>query len=94
MRKAPATRPQPPLIDPGAPAVCEGCTECGDCRDLGLYVRLGPKTWMCKRCWDRNDQPSPMRTDPALVHQREEETRKRMLSRGGAFRHLVRKGLT
>ena len=89
-----AERPQPQPFPPLEAMPCEGCSFCGDCRDPGLYVRLGPRTHACKACWDERGQPGPMRVDPALGAEHEARTRERMLSRGGTDRHLVRSGKT
>ena len=71
-----------------------GCTNCGDCRDPGLYLRISERDWLCSTCWHKQGQPSPLRTglSPAQIQEREYATIRRMLARGGTDRHLARSG--
>jgi hypothetical protein len=89
-----AERPQPKPFPPSEVLPCEGCSFCGDCRDPGLYVRLGPAQHACSDCWREMGQPGPMRVDPRMIAAHEVRIRERMLARGGSDRHLVRSGKT
>lgn len=59
-----------------------------------LFVRVDGR-WYCVECWRKAGRPWPRR-EATLdeLHAAETATRERMLARGGAHRHLVRKGVS
>lgn len=67
----------------------EGCDECG--RPFALMARtvIG---LICPTCYRARGQPMGASLGP--LHEMEERTRERMIARGAATAHLVRKGLT
>lgn len=67
---------------------------CDKCRDPFLLLVCTTKGWLCSDCWRRLGKPGPPSMSMAAVHEAEVATRERMNKRGGAFRHLVQKGLT
>ena len=67
----------------------EGCDECGNVRLLYVRTVLGS---LCSGCYEKKGCPMGAALGP--IHELEENTRKRMMSRGSATAHLVRKGLT
>lgn len=63
---------------------------CSKCKRV---VRLFAKgTSLCGSCFLRSGASMPV--DTYASFQQEQRTRERMVQRGGAARHLVRKGLT
>ena len=77
--------------------ICDGmawCTACGDVDERRLYARISAHRSLCSRCWRAAGEPSPVPMALDQVHVSELEARRRMLSRGGADAHLVRKGVS
>jgi hypothetical protein len=62
----------------------------------GLYLRLNRGIWLCGRCWKHLGMPDPYpeRATPEQVHAAHLAIVEAMYRRGGADRHLVRKGRT
>lgn len=69
------------------------CAGCGLLPD-GLYAVLSPKRRLCLKCWKKAGEPwpKPQRMTAAQLHAHEEQTRRKMLARGGADAHAVRAG--
>ena len=70
------------------------CDRCGDVSPGRLFVTVDGVVY-CSACWRRAGRPFPRSIATVTeLHEAEVVTRDRMLARGGAYRHLVRKGLT
>jgi hypothetical protein len=74
--------------------VVVGCSRCGNFDERRLYALLDGQS-LCSTCWKAALRPWPRhRANVGELHAAESATRDRMLARGGAHRHQVRKGLT
>jgi hypothetical protein len=71
---------------------CDRCRRAFD-PDTTLFATVGHLK-VCARCWKLDGRPFPRAGDISAVHEAEIATRARMVARGGAHAHLVRKGLT
>lgn len=71
---------------------CDRCRQPYD-GETTLFARIGHEQ-VCASCWHRAGRPFPPPASMAAVHEAQVATRQRMEARGGADRHLVRKGLT
>lgn len=70
------------------------CGRCDTIDDRRLYAPFRDG-YLCAPCWHALGRPFPRSEAAAeLVHEAELRTRERMLARGGADRHIVRKGLS
>jgi hypothetical protein len=89
---APDTFAQVPGTWDGWAIACDRCREAYD-QARALFARIGHER-VCAACWHRAGRPFPGPAPMAAVHEAQVATRDRMNARGGADRHLVRKGLT
>jgi hypothetical protein len=71
----------------------ERCSRCPSTPSLLARTRAGV---LCAACW--RELPEPLKWLPPStmqeVHQAEVKARERMMARGGADAHIVRKGLS
>lgn len=71
-----------------------GCARCGSLDDRKLYANAGKRGTFCAECWHLLGCPFPQdHAAPIELEAQEMATKQRMLARGGADRHLVRKGI-
>lgn len=73
---------------------CDVCARVFTIEENRLFVRVDGR-WYCAGCWRKAGRPWPSRLASIEdLHAAETATRERMNARGGADRHLVRKGLS
>ena len=85
-------------IKPGSVADAGFLWQCSDCRKgRRITIRVGAEI-ICGECWVKRGKPEITVAALEEAHlanlpsEREAETRKRMLARGGADRHRARSG--
>ena len=71
------------------------CSRCGVVDDRILYARRAAGVWLCLQCWRASARPWPRLEALSAVELENiaAATRRRMHARGGADRHLTRKGI-
>ena len=66
--------------------------ECEGCRAARRLFAVVRGRLLCAACWKAAGAPYLRGNDPLQAFAQEQETRQRMLARGGTDRHLARAG--
>jgi len=72
------------------------CVQCDVIDERILYARVGPDEFLCLQCWKTRLKPWPghWALSKQELLENENAIRKQMTARGGADKHIVRKGLS